>query len=198
MGVQRIQIANNKKLTSVKHQKKEVATLLGEKKDEKARIRVEHIIRDDFLIEAYEMIELLCELLHERIRQVTTGKQCPDDLKETIYSLVWAASNCEITELQEVKKHLVRKYGAEFFKVVEENPAEVVNMRLFNKLSYRPPGRLLVNRYLVEIADVYKVEWEPPVGESIFFMSPYCCQCICIALHCSSIGNSSCCATCAQ
>jgi hypothetical protein len=49
--------------------------------------------------------------------------------------------------------------------VVEENPGEVVNMRLFNKLSYRPPGRLLVNRYLVEIADVYKVEWEPPIGK---------------------------------
>lgn len=166
MGVQRIQIANNKKTTSVKHQKKEVANLLADKKDEKARIKVEHIIRDDFLIEAYELIELLCELLHERIRQITSSKDTPpDDLKETVYSLVWAASNCDITELADVKKHLVRKYGSEYFKIVDENPAQVVNSRLFNKLSYRPPGRVLVNRYLEEIAKAYGVEWEAPLGQ---------------------------------
>lgn len=174
MGVQRVQIANNKKLTSVKHQKKEVAALLSDKKDEKARIRVEHIIRDDFLIEAYEILELLCELLHERIKQISTGKECPVDLKETVFSLVWAASNCDVSELQEVKKQLIRKYGSEFFKVLEEDPSQVVNTRLFNKLSYQPPGRLLVNRYLMEIADVYKVDWIPPVEcEAVDEEAPY-------------------------
>jgi vacuolar protein sorting-associated protein IST1 len=166
MGVQRIQIANNKRTTAVKIQKREVANLLADKKDEKARIKVEHIIRDDFLIEAYELIELLCELLHERIRQVTNSKEAPpEDLKETVYSLVWAAANCDISELQDVRKHLIRKYGSEYFKVLDENPTSVVNPRLFNKLTYRPPGRVLVNRYLIEIADVYKVDWVPPVGK---------------------------------
>ena len=37
MAVQRIQISNNKMTTSVKHQKKEIATLLAEGKEEKAR-----------------------------------------------------------------------------------------------------------------------------------------------------------------
>lgn len=165
MAVQRIQIANNKKLTSVKHQKREIAALLGEQKDEKARIKVEHIIRDDFMIEAYELLELLCELLHERIRQVTANKECPVELKETVSSLIWAASNCDISELAEVKKHLVRKYGAEFAKEAEENTNCVVNARLYNKLSYKPPSRQLVNGYLLEIANVYKVDWVPPIGE---------------------------------
>jgi len=162
MAVQRIQIANNKKLTSVKHQKKEIANLLGDHKDEKARIKVEHIIRDDFVIEAYELLELLCELLHERIRQITTNKEVPSDLKDTVCSLIWAASNCEISELQEVKKHLTRKYGAEFAKAACENEGGVVNDRLFQKLSYKPPSRLLVTRYLEEIAQVYKVDWIAP------------------------------------
>lgn len=165
MAVQRIQIANNKKLTSVKHQKREVATLLGEQKDEKARIKVEHIIRDDFMIEAYELLELLCELLHERIRQITTNKECPPELKETVCSLIWAASNCDISELSEVKKHLVRKFGPKFAKEAEENENGVVNIRLFNKLSYKPPSRQLVTGYLVEIANVYKVDWTPPIGK---------------------------------
>lgn len=164
MAVQRIQIANNKKTTSVKHQKREVATLLGEQKDEKARIKVEHIIRDDFVIEAYEILELLCELMHERIRLLTTNKECPADLKETVCSLIWAASNCDISELQEVKKHLIRKFGPEFGKAAEENANCCVNARLFNKLSYKPASRILVNGYLEEIANVYKIDWTLPVG----------------------------------
>eukprot|EP01032_Pedospumella_encystans_P014244 gene14244-16374_t len=163
MAVQRIQIANNKKTTSVKHQKREVANLLGEQKDEKARIKVEHIIRDDFVIEAYEILELLCELMHERIRLITNCKECPADLKETVCSLIWAAGNCEISELQEVKKHLIRKFGPEFGKDAEENTNFCVNARLFNKLSYKPASRMLVNGYMIEIAKVYKVAWDLPV-----------------------------------
>jgi len=163
MAVQRIAIANNKKITSVKLQKKEIANILAESKDEKARIKVEHIIRDDFVIEAYEMIELMCDLLHERIRQITNSEKCPEDLKETVSSLIWAANQCEISELQEVKKHLSRKFGPEFTKDAVENNGGVVNARLFNKLSYKPPSRILVTRYLEEIAEVYKIDWAAPV-----------------------------------
>ena len=166
MAVQRIQLSNNKKTTSVKHQKREVSTLLADHKDEKARIKVEHIIRDDFVIEAYEILELLCDLLHERLRQITSSKdEPPVELRETVYSLVWAASNCDISELQDVKKHLVRKYGAEYFKILGTEAAPtVLNARLFHKLSYTPPSKHLVNQYLGTIAEVYKVDWTPPIG----------------------------------
>ena len=62
MAAQRITLTINKKTNSIKKQKREVAELLAKNKEEKARIRVEHIIREDFTIEAYEIIELLCEL----------------------------------------------------------------------------------------------------------------------------------------
>ena len=74
MAVQRMQIAGNKKSASVKHLKREIATLLQENKDEKARIKVEHVIREDFMIESYELLELLCDLVHERIRYIGSEK----------------------------------------------------------------------------------------------------------------------------
>jgi vacuolar protein sorting-associated protein IST1 len=46
MSVQRLQIAKNKKATSSKHNKREVASLLAKGKEEMARIKVEHIIRE--------------------------------------------------------------------------------------------------------------------------------------------------------
>jgi vacuolar protein sorting-associated protein IST1 len=161
MAVQRIQIATNKKSTAVKHQKREIAQLLADHKDEKARIKVEHIIREDFVIEAYEMLELLLELIHERIRQVTSNKEVPTDLKEAVCSLIWAASNVDISEFQEIKKQLTKKYGSEFAKMAETNEGNVVNARLFQKLTYKPPSTKLVMGYLVEIAKGYQVEWTP-------------------------------------
>lgn len=54
MGIQRINLTINKKTAAVKYQKIEIAKLLQENKEEKARIKVEHVIREDFLIEVCE------------------------------------------------------------------------------------------------------------------------------------------------
>lgn len=70
MAVGRIQIASNKKAALLKQNMREVAVLLADDppKEEKAKIRAEALIRDDNVIEAYEILQLECELLHERIK----------------------------------------------------------------------------------------------------------------------------------
>eukprot|EP01031_Cornospumella_fuschlensis_P033820 gene33819-40921_t len=161
MAVQRIQLANNKRTTSVKQQKKAIADLLDGKKEEKACIKVEHIIREDFTTEGYEILELLTELVHERIRQISNSTECPSDLQEAVCSLIWAADNVDIDELKEVKLQLGKKYGSEFVKRAAGNERGCVNPRLFDKLTYRPPSCLLVVSYLTAIAESYKVQWEP-------------------------------------
>jgi hypothetical protein len=45
-----------------------------DQKEEKARIKVEHVIREDFIIEAYELLELLCELVYERVKYIGSQK----------------------------------------------------------------------------------------------------------------------------
>lgn len=54
----------NKKTTALKLQKREIAKLLEDGKEEKARIKVEGVIRDDFTIEALDILEMLCDLVH--------------------------------------------------------------------------------------------------------------------------------------
>eukprot|EP01035_Chromulina_nebulosa_P019815 gene19815-25759_t len=112
MAIQRLQIAKNKKKTGSKHTKKEISQLLLKGKEEMARIKTEHIIREDFTIEAYEIIELLCELLHERIRIITMSDSSnpPDDLEAAIASLSWASDRLNIPELLEVKNQLTKKF----------------------------------------------------------------------------------------
>jgi vacuolar protein sorting-associated protein IST1 len=159
MATQRIRLAVNKKSNGLKHQKREIATLLGDQKIEKARIKVEHIIREDFNIEAYEIIELLCELIHERVNYISSCKECPPDIKEAICSIIWATNRVEISELSEVKKQLTKKFGTKFAEQAEDNNNNCVNERLVAKLSVQPPSQYLVNRYLEELAKEFGVEW---------------------------------------
>ncbi len=46
--------------------RKEIADYIALGKVERAKIRVEHIIREDYLVEALELLEMLCDLLLAR------------------------------------------------------------------------------------------------------------------------------------
>lgn len=147
MANSRIQLTNNKKSAAVKHKKREIATLLQDRKDEKARIYVEHVIREDFLIEAYELLELLCELVHERVKYIASSKECPPDLVEAVSTLIWAASRVEIAEMEQIKKQLVKKFGGKFASDAELNVGNCVNARIVQKLSVQPPSAFLVGSF---------------------------------------------------
>ena len=47
-------------------QRKEIADYIQGGKTERAKIRVEHIIREDYLVEAMEVVEMYCDLLLAR------------------------------------------------------------------------------------------------------------------------------------
>jgi vacuolar protein sorting-associated protein IST1 len=103
MACSRINIQLNKKSAAAKHAKREVATLLAEHKDEKARIKVEHVIREDFVMEALGLLELLCDLTHERVKYLAAERMCPPDIREAVASLIWAAPRVDVAELDEVR-----------------------------------------------------------------------------------------------
>lgn len=54
--------------------RKEIADYLASGKDERARIRVEHIIREDYMVEAMEILELYCDLLLARLGLIQSMK----------------------------------------------------------------------------------------------------------------------------
>merc|ERR1719424_857935 len=67
LAVHRFQMASNKKSALLKQNMREIAVFLAEEppKEEKARIKVESLIREDYMIEAYDILSLNCELLSE-------------------------------------------------------------------------------------------------------------------------------------
>jgi len=149
----------------VKRHKKEIAKLLEIGKVEKARIKVEHVIRDDFTMEAHELLELLCETVVSRLPLLISEKECPFGMVNAISTLIYAARRVQIPELAEIRKQLVKKYGKHFAQRAELNTDGCVNERVIHKLSVQPPNAFLVHNYLKEIARQYGVDWTPEEPE---------------------------------
>jgi Regulator of Vps4 activity in the MVB pathway len=184
MAVHRFQMASNKKSALLKQSMREVAVLLNEDppKEEKARIKAEALIRDDYMIEAFDILSLNCELLAERIKLIQHSKDCPPDLVSCISTLIYAAPRVDIPELTDIRRQFKAKYGKQFEENAVNNVGGILNERVVTKLSVEPPAAFLVQTYLEQICEKYEVDWSPtyrlsahemgepmrpPVGDSV-------------------------------
>jgi vacuolar protein sorting-associated protein IST1 len=163
MAVSRLRIHSNKKSALVQTQMQQVSKLLSETppKEEKARIKTESIVRDDDTIEAYELLQLQCEIISQRIQFIASKKEIPDDLKSTIATLIWASTRIDVPELKVVRSQFKSKYGKKFDEEASLGNSGIVNERIMAKLSVVPPNAFLVQTYLEKIAEKYDLDWKP-------------------------------------
>jgi len=169
MSVERLKLLQSKKANLMKQKKREIAKLLEQGKDESAKVMVEHVIREDFVIEAYEILEVHTQLLLARMGVIEDEKDCPEDIREAVCSLIWTEPRCaEISEFKEIKKQFSKKYGQEFV----DHASDYVNQKVLHKLSIRAPEEALVSSYLNEIARVFKVDWETQIERPLGNIPP--------------------------
>ncbi|KAM7424262.1 hypothetical protein PAMA_000550 [Pampus argenteus] len=161
--INRLKLLEKKKTELAQKARKEIADYLSSGKDERARIRVEHIIREDYMVEAMEILELYCDLLLARFGLIQSMKELDPGLQEAVSTLIWAAPRLqsEVSELKIVSDQLCAKYSKEYGKLCRTNQIGTVNDRLMHKLSVEAPPKILVERYLIEIAKNYNVPYEP-------------------------------------
>lgn len=162
LAVSRIKLMKNKKGIQLTQSKREVGQLLSSGQDQTARIRVEHVVREEKTIAAFDLIEIYCELIVARLPIIESQKICPVDLKEAVAGIIFAAPRCaEIPELKDISKHLTAKYGKEFVSAaVELRPDCGVNKTLIEKLSARAPDGLTKEKILTTIAKEQSIKWE--------------------------------------
>ncbi|XP_054748171.2 IST1 homolog isoform X1 [Lytechinus pictus] len=163
LSVNRLKLLEKKKTEQAQKARKEVADYLANGKDERARIRVEHIIREDYLVEAMELVELYCDLLLARFGLLNSMKTVDESLQESIASVIWVAPRLsqDITELKVIAGQFRGKYGKEFFDICVADREEWVNSRLKHKMSVKAPAQTLVENYLIEIARSHNIPYVP-------------------------------------
>ncbi|KAM5547459.1 putative secreted beta-glucosidase adg3 [Rosa sericea] len=167
LAVSRIKLLKNKKDAQVKQIKRELAQLLESGQYRTARIRVEHVVREEKLRAAYELIEIYCELVAARLPMVESQKNCPIDLKEAVSSVIFASPRCaDVPELMDIRKHFTAKYGKEFVSAaVELRPDSGVSRMLIEKLSTKSPDGPTKMKILAAIAEEHNVKWDPEAFE---------------------------------
>ncbi|XP_024641289.1 sericin 1 isoform X2 [Medicago truncatula] len=163
LAVSRIKLLRNKRQTQINLLKRELAKLLENGQDQTARIRVEHVVREEKTMAAYELVEIYCELIAARLPMIEAQKNCPIDLKEAIATVIFATPRCsDIPELADVKKHMTSKYGKEFTSAaLELRPDCGVNRLLVEKLSAKAPDGPTKIKILTAIAEEHNIDWEP-------------------------------------
>ncbi|CAH9078453.1 unnamed protein product [Cuscuta europaea] len=168
LTIPRIKLLRNRREVQLKQMRKEIAKLLETGQEATARIRVEHIIREEKMVAAQEIIELFCELIAVRLPIIEAQRECPLDLKESISSICFAAPRCaDLPELLQVQMAFAGKYGKEFVAAATElRPECGVNRQLIDQLSIRAPAPELKLKILKEIAEEHGLEWDPSGTES--------------------------------
>ncbi|KAI8816185.1 regulator of Vps4 activity in the MVB pathway-domain-containing protein [Fimicolochytrium jonesii] len=164
LGINRLKLLQQKKTQLNAVARKEIASLLEKGKEDSARVRVEHIIREDFNIEAMEILELYSELLLARYGLLESMKHCDQAIAEAVNTIIYAAPRIDVKELNMVRDQLIMKFGKEFAVAAMENQNDVVNSRIVHKLKVQTPDPVLVDQYLKTIAKAYDVPYEAGIG----------------------------------
>ncbi|KAJ6364850.1 hypothetical protein OIU76_029759 [Salix suchowensis] len=137
LAVSRISILKNKTQVRFDQAKSDVIQLLNLGHQERALVRVEHVIKNQNMVDVYVMMEDYLHFLNDRIVQLETNKECPDELKEAVSSLIFASSRCgEFPELQEIRGDVVSRFGKQIAACAVELRSNCgVNPKIIQKFS---------------------------------------------------------------
>ncbi|CAA7040294.1 unnamed protein product [Microthlaspi erraticum] len=163
MAIPRLKILKNKKEIQITQLRRELAKLLEAGHTPKARIRVEHVVREEKTVAAYELIGIYCELIAVRLDVIDSQKNCPIDLKEAVASVLFASQrlSSDVPEFSEIAKQFTTKYGKDFAtSAIELRPDSGVSRLLVEKLSAKAPDGPTKVKILMEIATEHNVVWE--------------------------------------
>ncbi|KAJ3315918.1 Vacuolar protein sorting-associated protein ist1 [Boothiomyces sp. JEL0838] len=163
LALNRLQLVQQKKTALNQNARKEIATLIQAEKLESARVRVEHIIREDFLIEALELLALYVDTLLARFGLVETQKEMDHGVSESIYAIVYAAPRVNIQEITIIREQMLLKYG----KILHENILSHPQNFIIHKLSINTPDVKLVNQYLKTIAQAFDVKFDDTAKDPV-------------------------------
>ena len=84
MLLNRLTLLSSKKTNLAKGEKRKIAMLLRDSKEANARILVEHIIREDYTLESYDLLRQYTELLLARLNVVIQEPQLKPEVAEAV------------------------------------------------------------------------------------------------------------------
>ncbi|BAT94381.1 hypothetical protein VIGAN_08098000 [Vigna angularis var. angularis] len=188
LTIPRIKLLRNRREVQLKQMRNDVSMLLEAGQETKAVIKVEHVMREENMVAAQDIIQIFCELIVARLPMIQSQRECPLDLKEAISSVCFAAPRCaDLPELMQVQSLFASKYGKVFVSsAADVTPDCSVNRQLIELLSVQAPSEEKKLNLLKEIAVEHNLDWDPTASETKFLKThedllngpvKFCSQC---------------------
>ena len=74
ISIERFRQCVKKRSENNQKARREIADYLAANKVDRAKVRVEHVIREDYTVEAFEILEMYCDLLLARLALIKEQK----------------------------------------------------------------------------------------------------------------------------
>ncbi|KAL6907537.1 hypothetical protein ACP4OV_002576 [Aristida adscensionis] len=153
LALSRLAIARRPRLARKAISRSDVGQLLALGHHDRALHRVEQVIQEESMLEAFDMIELYCNRLIERAAQLDKPSECGDDIRDAVAGVMFAARWCgDLPELLHVRTILANKFGSDFAAKANAG-TDIVDLMLVWKLSGNKRSMELKKKVLKEIAD---------------------------------------------
>ncbi|XP_023547113.1 uncharacterized protein LOC111806012 isoform X2 [Cucurbita pepo subsp. pepo] len=154
LAISRLAVLANQRQVRSSQARSDVVQLLQLGHQERALFRVEQVIKDQKLLDAYVIMESYCEAVLERINLLEQQRECPEELKEAISGLIFASSRCgDFPELIEIRSAITSRFGKEFTaRAMELRNNCAVGPMIVKKLSARPPSSEIKLKLLKQVA----------------------------------------------
>lgn len=170
----RAKLHQQKLAKDLKKTEKEIATLLGEEKVDKARAKCEHLIQLKNEDLALDLLDAELVRLQVRVKVLDHEKQFPEDLIPVLANVLFCEKRLDLQELGEFKMQIGAKFGKQFLTETQDGKEETrwesaklpatVDPRLEELLRIAPPEPADLEETLVKIAGENGVAYTPPAG----------------------------------
>ncbi|XP_027344812.1 uncharacterized protein LOC113857213 [Abrus precatorius] len=149
----RLEIRQKRRRAVMKFMKSDIAELLRRGLDNDAHKRAEGLLSEQNMLSCYELIEKFIGCISDNLEELTKQKDCPDECKEAVPSLMYAAARlADLPELRDLRTLFTEKFGNDLEPYINEEFVE--------KLRGNPPTSEMKNQLLYDIAQEFSLEWD--------------------------------------
>ncbi|XP_061348378.1 uncharacterized protein LOC133293789 [Gastrolobium bilobum] len=160
----RLEFLLNKRNAVLKFLKKDIADLLSSGLDYKAYERAGALLIEQNKLSCYELVANFVGCIFDHLEDFYKQRDCPDDCKEAIPSLMYAAARfSDLPELRELRTLFSKKFGNSLESCISKE------LRFVEKLRSDPPSKELSIQLLHDLAQEFSIEWHSKTLEQRFF-----------------------------
>ncbi|KAJ8442397.1 hypothetical protein Cgig2_018653 [Carnegiea gigantea] len=149
----RIDVVRRKRSATQKFLRKDIADLLANGLETNAYGRAEGLIAELILSSCYDFIDHVCEIILKHLLVLQKLRECPEDCREAIASIMFAAARfSDLPELRDLRDLFRERYGSslECF----------ANQKLKENITPKPPSKEKKVHLMQEIALELSIPWD--------------------------------------